>query len=538
MDNREPITKYGARPHQLVHLTRANKTVIIAGRGIGKTTDILAKKLYDLVYSMPGCMINFYAETYQQILLVTLKEIKVGWERLNFIEGLHYVVRKAPPKNWPRPYRAPEKPEFSIFFHNGTCIQLLSQDVFNNGGSSQAMVCDEARRLNQDKFNQVYLAMRDDSLWPGNPDFRSLTFTTDQPVSPQERWLFEYENMMDPVQIELIQHYQYHQDQLLFQLHTGDNSSNQQKQLKRRINKLQKVLNELRQGSVYFCEFSTIENIAALGVDYIQDMKRILPDHTFRISVLNERMEKPPNSFYPEFNIDVHTYNRFDYGYLGNIQPRDLDSHTQTCLQDGEINSSEGLDIALDVGGNINVVVTGQDHGDVYYTLSGFHVKNPEGITHLAENWCDYYEPHHTKEVRFIIDNTDRFRMPTQSRASDEFAKTLRKRGWTVYIEDIGVIPSPESRHLDINKLLREKDPRLPKLRLHKRHCNNLIIGIESAGIREGKSGWEKDKSAERNKSIPQERTTHLPDAWDKLICFTAGKAISNSTSKPSPLMA
>jgi hypothetical protein len=514
---------YSCKPQQLALLTRANTTVVVAGRGSGKTTNILAQRLYFLIHSMPRCTINFLAETYQQLLLTTLKELFFGWQKIGFMENVHYVVRKLPPKNWPRPYRMPLKTDFSIFTYNGTCIQLLSQDVFNNGGSAQAMVVDEARKIKKDDFDQVYLAMRDDTYFKGNPDYMSITLTTDQPISPSEQWVFEYEKLMDEEQIELIQYYQIKQDNLLHKYYNPKTKPGYKKLIQAEINKTDEILRKLRKNSVYFLEYSTLDNFYAIGEEYINNLKRNMTDHVFEISVLNKRARKPLESFYPNFDILLHTYNMFDYNYLGSIKlDYKKDSYTPNCLQDGDINPDMPIDVALDCGGTINVLTCGQFQGNVYRVLKGFHVKPPLKVSDLAKQFVTYYEPHKTKEIRVIHDQTD---IPTNAVTEiipiDSFMDVLKQSGWLVIPDYRGAVPSYMSRFNLINNLLSESVKTRPRIRINKHHCDDLIISIESTELKQGKTGYEKEKKYERNKTIAQEHTTHYSDSFDKLVYFS-----------------
>lgn len=528
---RQEQESYACKPQQLISLVDAQTTVVVAGRGGGKTTNILAYKSFNLVHSMPGATINIYGETYQNMLLVTLKELFHGWTRLGFLQDVHYVVGKLPPKTWPKPYRAPLKPQYTIFTYTGAIFQILSQDVFNNGGSAQAMIADEARRLKKDDFDQVFLAMRDDTHFKGNPNYLSLTLTTDQPVSPHEQWIFDYEERMDNEQIDLIVDYQLVQNKLIQELYAkGTTESRKKKYLRPLINKYQAILNNLRKGSTFFHEFSTLDNLYGVGVEYIDNLYKTLEWPVFEISVLNKRNKRPPKLFYPNFNAEKHTDNNVDYADYEDFDFTYKKSITRSCRQDGDTDKRQELIISLDVGGHINVGLTGQlhnhielyGHGKGYYDvlrfLKGMYVVPDLLISDLGEMWCKYYEPMLVRDVEFIFDKTDTADLPTGS-AADQFMEVLRDKGWNVIENYVGDVAKPHARFNFINKLLSEKYDDTPRIRLNNINCEDCIIAIEKTELRIGKSGYEKEKKYERDPiRYKQHRVTHFPDAFDKMV--------------------
>jgi len=66
-----------------------------------------------------------------------------------------------------------------------------------------------------------------------------------------------------------------------------------------------------------------------------------------------------------------------------------------------------------------------------------------------------------------------------------------------------------------INTMLKGNERALPKIKINKDNCKDLIIALEHAEAVEGTKGVEKQKKDERNKSMMQQHTTHLTDAFD-----------------------
>jgi hypothetical protein len=517
--------KYASEPQIKAMLADPHSLYVVAGRGGGKTTVIFALRIFRAIQALPGCTIVLYGKSYQQLLLNTLKELFLGWDRIGFkrydfkTKKGDYIVRKMPPEHWPKPHRMPELPEYSIFTKNGCCIQLMSEDVFNNGGSYQYFAADEFRKLNKGKLDQILLTLRDDTFCKDSPYFAGVTMVSDQPDRVSEQWVFDYEREMDEVQIKLIQEAQTQVELLKVRKLESDSESYREK-LQTEINKWEKELNELRKDSVYFLEYSTIDNVYAVGVDYINRQKRLMDDETFAVSILGKRKKKGTKAFYPTFNAERHTYIQFNNEYLMNIHPDYTKDLKETCLQDADILIDRGFDLTVDSGGSINVLLTGQEQGNIYRVLHAMFVKPPhQNIEDLAEKWCNYYEPHPIKEVHFIYDQTDMGRHSVAKLTpAQAFMTVLIKRGWEITETYMPVVPEPITRYEFCRRLFGETESYFPKIRINSQHCENLIIGLEAAETKEGRTGFEKDKSLEKRKDLPQEKLTHFPDAFDKLV--------------------
>jgi hypothetical protein len=527
----ERVNKYYNAPQAMVMLTKANTTIAIMGRGLGKTVGIMAPKLHELVHSMPRCTINIYNSTYRHFMLQTGKELFYGLQSIGYIEGVHYVYRKSPPSSWPRPYRNPGSPEYSIFFYNGTVVQVLSEDVFNNGGSAQATMGDEARKFDAHKFAEVYLAMRDETNFEGNPDYRSLTLTSDQPQSPAEMWLLDYEKKMDVEQIERIQDAQSKINEFLLE-RFSEKSEAKKKYLTKKIAEFSRPLALMRKGSVLFIEASTLENIYALGTQYLDDLKKFLPEAHFRIAVLNNRLRMMDRAFFPSFDRAKHCYTAFDYNYLeskGIILPE----NTLFSSQDSEINPALGFVVAIDSGGSFNCVVVGQKGGAKFKIVNCFHTTPPYNIKDVAYKFCEYYANHKEKKVHFIWDPTQNASNFSGFKAYKMFIEALREKKWSVYEDYRTAIPSYENRFIFFDNLFQGNYVgTIPQIEIHKVHCENLIIGLETTQTLPGhKDKYHIDKRPEKREDVDQSKITHYPEAFMVLLYHLFSASVNSSGS-------
>jgi len=256
-----------------------------------------------------------------------------------------------------------------------------------------------------------------------------------------------------------------------------------------------------------------------VGEQYINNQKRLLDDATFKVVILNERRRRPPVLFYPNFKVEKHTYHKFDYGYLGNLEIDYRKDFTRTCWQDGDLIPGIPLDVTIDAGGHINVCLTGQDQGDVYRVLKG--IEGTDKIGNVAQDWCDYYAKFKKQctQIKFIYDQTD---IPdnanTKETTADIFMRILHKNGWEVIADYRGAVPYHMERFNVINEILHEENDEYKPVRINKYNCEYLVISIEGAELKIGKTGYEKEKKYERNLTLDQRKTTHYSDAFDKLI--------------------
>ena len=98
---------------------------------------------------------------------------------------------------------------------------------------------------------------------------------------------------------------------------------------------------------------------------------------------------------------------------------------------------------------------------------------------------------------------------------AEDVENMLRAEGWLV-INQTPATNNPSHIHKWrlINEILSEQDHRLPKVKINEDQCPNLIISMENAPLITD-DAFQKDKSSERSKTIPQEHATHFSDTFD-----------------------
>ncbi len=132
-------------PQLRVMLTGAQETYGVMSRGIGKSSGIIAPWLYEQARVMPRSQGGVVGATFQQLLVRTLPPAIAMWEKMGLKRNTHWVMGHEPPEklkkiwNWQGPRTKPLDSKYAIYWMNGSCQILISQDrVGSSNGLSLA----------------------------------------------------------------------------------------------------------------------------------------------------------------------------------------------------------------------------------------------------------------------------------------------------------------------------------------------------------------------------------------------------------------
>jgi hypothetical protein len=90
--------------------------------------------------------------------------------------------------------------------------------------------------------------------------------------------------------------------------------------------------------------------------------------------------------------------------------------------------------------------------------------------------------------------------------------------------------PEHASKHFIWERLLREDQLHLPRIRINKANCPNLWISMRNTRTKTGRNGEvKKDKSSEKKKSILRQHATDLSDANDAAVVGRYGHLMQYS---------
>jgi hypothetical protein len=518
-------------PAQLyVHEINANSKTLVCGRRFGKSDGITGPDLLYDIQHMPRSVGWFYQATYKQLLTRTIPATLAFLERYGYKQDQHYFVGRKAPKwmNFQVPYIQPRDWEHVIHFYNGSIIHMLSQDVKFSANSLTADwgKADEGRSIKKEKMFEEAIP----TLSGSHPSFenchkwKGLTIVSDMPTSKQGQWVVDMEKNMDADLIAAI-------EATIGEInYISDRYKHMPELPASTISTLKELREDLffyRRNAFLYKEYDTIENIELLGEEYIKQQKRNLPPVIFQTSVLNKRIRKLTDGFYPNLDPEMHYYDAYDNSYIDNLRTEkgtiDLTKIARlNCLADGDIDPNVPLAITLDYNSNINWIITGQRIEPEMRTLKSQFVKFNRKLRGLCEDWCEYYQYIVNKDVIYYYNDTA-LEKSYADEESESFAEIvnhiLTNHGWNVQMVFIGKTWSYKLKHQYIDDAMTGKKYLYP--RFNRNNNEFLLPALEMTGTRYGKYGFEKDKSGEKlgeTEDDPLELRTDGTDAWDDLF--------------------
>ena len=512
----------------------AHDEIIIASRGTGKSEGIDARVILRNVWEMPGSLGAMLSPSYAKAWSNTLPAICKALAEWGYIQNIHYVVGHKAPASMG--YRNPVRPltgeGWSNAFHfwNGTVMVILSfsQSMSANSMSIDWVVGPEAKFLSYDKIkSEVNPANRGNVQYFGHcPHHHSTCYSTDMPTSGVGRWLLEKREEMNVDHINLLRTLYkelVHYKQQPLTAYTQRQIKRLQKDLDFARRYQPPVKNEAgkkREYTLYYGEYDIFDNLEVVGEDYIWQMKRDSPELVWRTAFLNERLFRIANGFYSALDERVHFYTPTDSGRLSTLGS-DWDKLEKSgCLGDGDLDFDAPLYIAFDANASICTAVVAQKVEHTMRVLKSFYVKTPSKLQDLVKRVADYYRPKIKKDVIVYYDHTFTWENATSSESYAEvIEKTFIQEGYDVTMVFVGQAPKHDWKHMMIDRTLKG-DPEFLWVQINLYNNDFLKIAMEQAGIRQGRNGFEKDKSVENSEDTadnPDEYKTHVTDAFDTL---------------------
>ena len=509
---------YFNKPQRLTQLIGANTTVIVAGRRTGKTDSIAAPFVLRNMQRMPGSTGGIVVPTFKHGLTNTIPGLLAAWKRWGFLQGVHYVVGRKPPKNFKRPIIEPNDYEHVVSFYNGSIAVIISQD---RPGSSNSLtlswlLVDEAKFID-------YQKLKDETL-PANGGIKShfgkhsfnhsIMILSDMPQTTKGSWFLHYKDKMDPELIATIEATVYEIWRTKERIKKLNASGNPvPEHLKGYLRRLDRNLNKMRSVAVYYREYSSIENLQLLGENYIKQMKRDLTPLTFQTSILCQRIGIAKDGFYSSMR-EGHKYDANDNQYLDTLG-YDYDFATLDARADADVDPDAPICIGMDYNANINWIVAGQPRERRLNVIKSFYVKFERKIPALIDDFCRYYANHRNKTVVFYFDATA---LGSNYAVNDQDFRwwvihEFERHGWRVEAVYLGNPMRKEEKYLLINQAFAGKQRLMPFF--NRTNNEDLILAIQSAGVRRGRNGFDKDKSGEKLAETEEDLLEHRTDGTD-----------------------
>lgn len=527
----------------LIDIIKPSNLYLYGGRGVAKSTDILAKRTIDVIYDMPRASFAFVADTYVNLLTNIIPSIILGWEsRLNFLENYHFVVDKPPPDNWPKPYIKTFNYKHTISIFNGCKFFCTSLDrpSANAGISVVHHFGDEAKYLQEEKLRKLFPTLRGDYLLYGHSHyFMGQTFCSDMadPSVGEDDWMLRMEKKMDKEQITRIIQAAMILNEINMEIFHAEKKGDDVRKIellkKNQVRWIERV-RKVRQDSTFFYIVSSFANADILTLKYFNNLLSTLTFEEFKTAVLSIRKTLEKGSRFYGAMTDKHLYSdgyNYDYydqfGFKSNI--------VQTSAGLRYIQHDKLLEAGYDAGNMMSLVI-GQEQGNTYRVLKNFYTLTPDWIRELADKFLIYFSTHKKKILHLYHDrSTNQFRksgrdFATQLKHDIEYDKTGSRTGWIVQLMSIGQGNISHSDEFNLmNIMMSEKDKRLPKLLIDKFECKELKSQLEITPVtKDNKGQIQKVKTGDKlaPSRLPLE-STNLADAFKYLLCRTKWLAMA-----------
>jgi len=437
---------------------------------------------------MPRSTGIIVGETFVQIKSRTLPSTKQGLEMFGLYEDIDYVVGRCGKKEgFAMPFQAPDSWHNVIHFVNGAIAVLVSLDNKNSGRGLNAywVIGDEAALLDERRlFDNVLTTNRSkNEIFKKAKMVNSTTFVSSVAMTKKGEWFTKRE------------------------------------ELSRKYPK-----------DYCFIKANAFVNAHNLVDGYIEKMrKEALSKIIFDAEIMNIRPRGVQDGFYPQLKLKHYYQYKDNIELLGGV----TEGYTPSCKYDNDLVRGVPLDFNLDFGGKINCGTVSQylKSQNTLNFLKEFYVKSvdSEKLDDLVKKFIDYYEPHKAScNVVYLYHDRSGYKEESNSKTTlaEDVENKLRAVGWRVINKTPNTNnPGHIMKYRLIERILSETEHHLPIVRINQDRCPNLIISMEHAEVTH-KDGFEKDKSSERSKTLPQEHATHLSDTFDYRLYWGFGSVI------------
>lgn len=526
-------------PQILMFLIDASIMLALFARGTGKTHGVTATWVYLRAKILVRSQGFILSQSYAHLIDTIIPQMQQGWSELGLEENVHYWIRKKPPEELqiPRPYLPVDKPEYFIFWVNGSVTKLVSLDrkaMVNSKSFDYGAIC-EGRKLDGKEIqDSVIPTLRGgrNNLLPNGKRFgemsqhQSLLIESDLPHDIKGRWILDYKKQVDQQTVDdimAIQKFRFEK----FEASIFTKNKKEKLQLEKEIEEIDEVLNEMRKDLVFVGKASTLDNIHALGIPNLKTLRRNLSPTDYDISILNIEQDEVPDCFYRSINKDKHAYsNAIDYNYIDsnpNVSKHDW-------RWDKDLDKKCPLIIAMDANSYHNCMGVMQIQGKkamfVKYFYNKSEIGNPQTHINLALEVGEYYKGFPEKII-FVYNNT----MIAGALAglvtkADEVEHAFRFNGHKVQMEYLG-------QAFEHDDLLGYWDKFCIGELTHtflfnEFNCEMLYTSWKrtQTKIVDGKSGRKikKNKAPERDKRVPPEEAPHGGEMSDQLLQYLITK--------------
>lgn len=539
--------KFGSDALVLCDWIDTTNLVFVGGRGVAKSTVILARRSERCVRLMPGAPVAIVANTYSNLIDNIMPAVQNGWKIIGLVEGVHYVKGKRPPEEWSRRCSVIVDDYRHVYsFWNGSVIFLGSLDnpSLLAGKSVAHLLFDEAKYASDARAARVLPILRGDAITYGRCHlYGGVTVTTDMPdvTEGEYDWFFRYASEMDPERIIKI-------IQAAGELNRWRIKLERENRLEgpdlRRIARIEKRIEyytegllKLRKGQTFFMNISSFVNIDILTLDYARRLyNAALEHHEFLKSVLGMRPGVRQDArFYVLFG-EKHKYS--DGTVSGEA--------AFGCSELRYLDPTKPLDGGMDFGNMMSLVI-GQADGRYYRVHKNLYVLPPQWIRDLADQFLDFFTSHTEKVLHLYYDrsgnNLERQGEDYAGKVKDAIERDAegRRTGWSVVLMSRRQANIRQNAEYDfMQELMAGNNRGLPHLLVDALNCQEMISSIELAKAAVSYKGQVKVVAkVKKSEKLPVKKlprlSTNFSDAFKYLMMrrswLSAAKAASGSGS-------
>ncbi len=462
--------------------------VSIGGRGVAKSTVILARRSERCVRLMPGAPLAIVANTYSNLVDNIMPAVQNGWKLNGLIEGVHYIKGKRPPEEWRRRCSVIVDDYRHVYsFWNGSVLFLGSLDnpSLLAGKSVAHLLFDETKYASDAKAARVMPILRGDAITYGRSHlYGGVTITTDMPdvTEGEYDWFFRYASEMNPERIIKIVQAASELNRLNIKLLKLNRAATPDvrkiARLEKKIDYYEEGLLKLRKGQTFFMNISSFVNIDILTVDYAKRLYNgALELHEFLKSVLGMRPGVRRDArFYVLFS-DKHKY------YDGTASGVAAFSSDELRFLD----PTRPIDGGMDFGNMLSFVI-GQQDGQYYRVHKNFYELPPGWFRELADQFLAFFARHQCKTLNLYYDRAgNNFEKQgedyaTKIKEAIEKDGTGRRTGWTVILKSRKQSILRQNAEFDfMHEFMRGENKNLPALLVDALNCPEMICSIEGA---------------------------------------------------------
>lgn len=517
----------------IIDMVKPTNLYLYGGRGTAKSTDILAKRIIDIIYDMPGAPFAFVADTYINLITNILPHILLGFQRMKFLEGIHYVVEQKPPERWEKSTIKTFDYKHTITTFNGCKFFLKSLDrpSINAGISVVHQFGDESKYLQSEKLSKFFPTLRGDVVRFGKSNyFLGQTFCSDMPDPNygESDWMDKMAAMMNKDQIvKILQTAQIVNEIELLLIQYEQSGKKKEYDLTMvKLNRWLERMNRIRKDSTFFYVVSSFANSEILTVKYFRNLLKNSSFDDFKLHVLSMKRKLIAGARFYGSLTDRHFYvDGYDYDFID-----------AKCGKTNTVINSKALrhlhqEMPIEAGfdaGNMMSLVIGQEQGTVYRVVKNIYTLAPDWIRELANQFITFFEPHGKKYLLLYHDRAaNQYHKVKKDFASQlkhdiEYTQDGVRTGWIVQLMSTaqGNILHQDKFNL-MNTMMGEKDSKLPRLLIDQWECKELKNQLEIVPIKTGNKGEVLKQKKSDQLPLPRlpMESTNLSDAFDYLIC-------------------